>query len=255
MNAIIVEDEILAAERLAELIALAAPGITITRRFDTVSDTVAFFRDGGNCDLLFLDIQLADGKSFEIFSQADIRVPVIFTTAYDQYALEAFKTNGIDYLLKPIQEKELTRALEKLRNLKAGTSTLGDRELTVLRELLQNKGTGFKERILVKSGNKLQYKPVNSIAYFFADGKSAFLVSKGDGMRMLIDHTLEELEQILDPRTFFRISRKYIVHIDSISELKGLISSRLEVKLNQPCEHELQVSRDRASELKAWLDR
>jgi len=255
MNAIIVEDEVLAAERLTELITLAAPGITITRRFDTVSDTVAFFRDGGICDLVFLDIQLADGKSFEIFSQVDVRVPVIFTTAYDQYALEAFKTNSIDYLLKPIQEKELTRALEKLHSLKGGAPALGHRELEVLRGLLSNSGTGHKERILVKSGNKLQYKPVNSIAYFFADGKSAFLVGRGDGMRMLIDHTLEELEQILDPRTFFRISRKYIVHIDAIAELKGLISSRLEVKLNQPCEHELQVSRDRAADLKVWLDR
>ncbi|MFM9074926.1 MAG: LytR/AlgR family response regulator transcription factor [Bacteroidota bacterium] len=256
MNAIIVEDEILAAERLAELIAAAAPGITITRRFDTVADTIAFFRDGGTCDLMFLDIQLADGKSFEIFTQVNIRVPVIFTTAYDQYALEAFKTNSIDYLLKPFQEKDLNRALDKLHNLKGDAGGgLGEKELNVLRDLLGKKGSGYKERILVKSGNKLQYKPVNTIAYFFADGKSAFLVGRGDGIRMLIDHTLEELEEILDPKIFFRISRKYIVQIDAIAELKGLISSRLEVRLNQQCEHELQVSRDRAADLKAWLDR
>jgi len=255
MNAIIVEDEPLAAERLAELLAVAGPELSITHRFDSVSDTAAYFKNGGTTDLLFLDIELADGKSFEIFDQAVIRVPIIFTTAYDQYALDAFKLHSIDYLLKPIQQQDLTRALDKLRALKTATSALGERELSALRELLTRTGNGYKERILVKSGNKLQYKPISSIAYFYADGKSAYLVTKGDGMRMLIDHTLEELEQMVDPKLFFRISRKFIVNIDAIAELKGLISSRMEVKLNQPCEHELQVSRDRASDLKDWLDR
>lgn len=255
MKTIIIEDEILAADRLAELIRSVEPDANIADRFDTIQDSVEYFKSGGNPDLIFMDIQLADGKSFEIFNQAEVSAPVIFTTAYDQYALEAFKTNGIDYLLKPVQKEDLERAIKKYKGLTASAGAFGEKELTALRNLLKTSSGGYKERIMIKSGNKLQYKPVDSAAYFYADGKAVYMAVRGEGTRFLIDHTLEELEQILDPKHFFRISRKFLVNFNAIAELRGLVSSKLEIKLNQPCEHELVVSRERAADLKAWLDR
>jgi DNA-binding LytR/AlgR family response regulator len=132
---------------------------------------------------------------------------------------------------------------------------MGGEELTLLKEYLQKNTRSFRERFLIKAGNKLQFRFAQEAAYFFAEGKAAYLVTKKENRKYLIDHTLEELESSLDPIRFFRISRKFIVNIESIAEVKGLISSRLEVKLNQPCEHELSVSRDRAADLKNWLDR
>lgn len=255
MKTIIVEDEILAADRLADLIRSVEPSSVIAERFDTVQDTVEFFRAGGKADLLFMDIQLADGKSFEVFNHVDIQIPIIFTTAYDQYALEAFKTHSIDYLLKPVQKEELERAIGKYKSLSKSASGFGEKEIEVLRQLLRQSAGGYKERIMIKSGNKLQYRPVDSSAYFYADGKAVYMAVRGEGTRYLIDHTLEELEQILDPKMFFRISRKFLVNFNAIAELRGLVSSKLEIKLNQPCEHELVVSRERAADLKAWLDR
>jgi DNA-binding LytR/AlgR family response regulator len=255
MKTIIVEDEILAADRLADLIRSAEPAAIITERFDTVQDTVNFFQSGGTADLIFMDIQLADGKSFEIFTHVDVKIPVIFTTAYDQYALEAFKTNSIDYLLKPVQIEDLQRAIGKYKGLNKSGGPLGESELDAIRQLLRQSAGEYKERIMIKSGNKLQYKPVDSAAYFYADGKAVYMAVRGEGTRYLIDHTLEELEKILNPRFFFRISRKFLVNFNAIAELRGLVSSKLEIKLNQPCEHELVVSRERAADLKVWLDR
>ena len=255
MKTIIIEDEILAADRLADLIRSVEPEAIIADRFDSIQDSVEYFKSGGNADLIFMDIQLADGKSFDIFNQVDVNAPVIFTTAYDQYALEAFKTNGIDYLLKPVQKEDLERAIKKYKGLTSADGTFGEKELTALRNLLKTSSGGYKERIMIKSGNKLQYKPVDSAAYFYADGKAVYMAVRGEGTRFLIDHTLEELEQILDPKHFFRISRKFLVNFNAIAELRGLVSSKLEIKLNQPCEHELVVSRERAADLKAWLYR
>lgn len=255
MKIVIIEDELLAVERLTDLIGKVIPDAQITNRFDTVVDSVEFFRNGGTADLVFMDIQLADGKSFEIFEAVDLKLPVIFTTAYDQYALEAFKTFSIGYLLKPVQEEELRRAVDKLNLLSGPKITLGDHEINALRDLLRGSSSQYKQRLMIKSGNKLQYKPVDSAAYFFADGKAAFLITRQDGHKFLIDHTLEELETILDPQKFFRISRKFIVNFDAVSELRGTVSTGLEVRLTQQAEHELAVSRERAADLKTWLDR
>lgn len=255
MNIIIIEDEMLAVERLAEMVNRILPSASITQRFDTVVDSVEYFKNGGTADLVFMDIQLADGKSFEILDTVDLRIPIIFTTAYDQYALEAFKTFSIGYLLKPVQEEELKRTIEKLNLMTSNQTVLGERELQALRDLLRGSASPYKQRLMIKSGNKLQYKPVDNAAYFFADGKAAFLITRGDGHKFLIDHTLEELEAILDPQKFFRISRKFIVNFDAVTELRGTVSTGLEVRLGQQTEHELAVSRERAADLKAWLDR
>lgn len=255
MNAIIVEDEVEAAERLANLLTACDPTITVLQTIDSVQDVVNYFHAGGTADIVFLDIQLADGKSFEIFDKVKIESPVIFTTAFDQYALQAFKLHSIDYLLKPIQSDDLLTAIRKLRKVYQTDAQLTHADIKALKEIIANAGSRYKQRLLIKAGNKLQYKPAHSVCYFYADGKTTYLVGKSDGKKAIIDHTLEELDSMLDPQQFFRISRKFIVNFDCVHEIKGLISAKLEVRLNQPCEHELSVSRERAHELKAWLDR
>jgi len=255
MNALIIEDEVEAAERLTNLLQECDPDINIVQRLDSVQDVVSYFSSGKRADLVFMDIQLADGKSFEIFEKVSIESPIIFTTAFDQYALQAFKQHSIDYLLKPIRSEDLRKAIDKLKKVYGSGLRLTEDDIRALKELVQQNNSRFKQRLLIKSGNKLQYKPTNTVAYFFADGKIVYLVGKGDNKRAIIDHTLEELEEILNPDQFFRISRKYIVNFDSVLEVKGLISSKLEVRLHQPSEHELTVSRERMHDFKAWLDR
>ena len=254
MNVLIAEDEQLAAERVRELLSVCAPDAAVIEHVDSVEDAIAFLKLGKRIDLLLLDIQLADGKSFEIFERISTDVPVIFTTAYDQYAIQAFRFYSIDYLLKPIQQVDFQRAIDKFKRRVIG-SVLEPIDIAALRDLLSKPSRTFKERFLIKSGNKLQYKLSADVAYFFAEGKEAYLVAMKEGRKYLIDQTLEELERVLDPAVFFRISRKFIVRIDGIAEVRGLISTRLEVKMNQACEHELLVSRDRAQAFKNWLDR
>ncbi len=254
MKVLIAEDELLAAERIQGLLKVCAPEAVVVEQVDSVEDTITFFKAGNRIDLLLLDIQLADGKSFEIFDKINVEVPVIFITAYDQYAIQAFKFHSIDYLLKPIQQEDLQRAIDKYKRHTV-TRMLEPLEISALRELLTKTTRSFKERFLIKAGNKLQYKPSADVAYFFAEGKEAYLVTKKENRKYLIDQTLEELESVLDPGSFFRISRKFIISIDSVAEVRGLVSTRMEVKLNQPCEYELSVSRDRAPLFKNWLDR
>jgi DNA-binding LytR/AlgR family response regulator len=252
MKVLIVEDEPLAAERLQQLLINCDSTIEIVAHLESVDEAVTFFRSDKRIDLLLLDIQLADGKSFEIFDKVKVNAPIIFTTAFDQYAIQAFKLHSIDYLLKPIQQSDLQQALDKLRRI-TPPPALTVEELNTLKSLLVRNHLSYKDRLIIKSGNKLQYKFTADVSYFFADGKTTFLVSKKENRKYLIDHTLEELEKMLDPKSFFRINRKFIVAIESIVEVKGLISAKLEVKLNQPCEFDLTVSRDRAQDFKNWL--
>jgi DNA-binding LytR/AlgR family response regulator len=255
MKALIIEDEIEAAERLKNLLKECDSNIEVVATIDSIQDVVRYFLSGKQVDIVFMDIQLADGKSFEVFDKVRIEAPIIFTTAFDQYALQAFKLHSIDYLLKPIQQEDLSVAIQKLKKVYPSHPILTDDDIRALKEMIHSANNRYKQRLLIKSGNKLQYKPTSTVAYFFADGKTVSLVGKPDGKKAIIDHTLEELEDILNPEDFFRISRKYLVAFDSIHEVKGLISSKMEVKLNQACEHELIVSRERIPELKLWLDR
>ena len=255
MEAVIIEDEIEAAERLTSLIKDCDPSIKVVQQIDSVQDIISYFSSSRQPDLVFMDIQLADGKSIEIFDKVRIESPIIFTTAFDQYALQAFKQHSIDYLLKPIQAVELHSAIEKARKVYHTSTRLTESDIKALKELIGSSNNKYKQRLLIKSGNKLQYKPIDTVAFFFADGKNVYLVGKGDGKKALIDHTLEELEDMLNPEHFFRISRKYILNFDAVQEIKGLISSKLQVRLNQPCEQELIVSRERIHDFKCWLDR
>lgn len=255
MNALVIEDEREAAERLTHLISMCDPSIRVLHTMDSIQDAVHYFSSGRQADLVFMDIQLADGKSFEIFDKVKITSPIIFTTAFDQYALQAFKHHSIDYLLKPIQSEDLLHALRKLRTVYPNDTHLSASDIQALKDLIAHNGNRHKQRLLIKSGNKLQYKPTEAVCYLFAEGKTTYLVAKGDGKKHIVDHTLEELDSMLNPQHFFRISRKYIVNFDCVTEVKGLMSARLEVHLNQHCEHELMVSRERAHDFKKWMDR
>jgi DNA-binding LytR/AlgR family response regulator len=252
MKALVIEDEALAAERLVVLVQAIDPSIEVAAQLDTITDTVQYLKTNEPPDVIFLDIQLADGKSFEIFERVSVEAPIIFTTAYDQFTLKAFKFNSIDYLLKPVQPEDLRVALDKLKRLKR--KGLNANELEALKEIIKQKTQPFKQRLVIKAGNKIQFRNADEVAYFFADGKEAYLVTGKENRKYLIGYTLEELENILNPAEFFRISRKFIVRADAIIEVKGLMSTKLEIKLNQPTEHELVVSRERAAEFKKWLD-
>ena len=253
MNVLIAEDEILAAERLEEMLHACKPGTHVVDTFDSVRDIVAFFNDQRKADLLLLDIQLADGKCFELFNKISVDIPIIFTTAYDEFALQAFKFHSIDYLLKPVKQSELANALQKFEKM-TGPKVLQTQELELLKDMLFPAHKPYKERFMIKAGNKLQYRASKDVSYFFADNKDAYLVCSKDNRRYIIDHTLEELERLLDPKCFFRISRKYIINIDNISEVNGLIRSKLRVRLQPAASHELMVSRERAQAFKSWLD-
>lgn len=254
MNVLIVEDEPLAAERLIGLLKKTGETFVLQGTQESIEEAVTFFSSGGKTDLLFLDIELADGRSFEIFNRVTVDAPIIFTTAYDQYALQAFKHFSIDYLLKPVQQADLNNALAKWKRLGANQENV-QQQMNQLKEWLLSERQKPKERLLIKSGNKLHYKSSEEVAYFFADGKEVYIYTRNENKKFLIDYTLEQLESQLDTQKFFRISRKAIVNAAAIAEVKGLISTRLEVKLNQPCEHELTISRDRSAAFKAWLDR
>lgn len=254
MKVLIVEDEPLAAERLQSLLQACDPAPEVIAVLDSIEDVITFFRKGGKPDLLFLDIELSDGKSFSIFDKIEIDLPIVFTTAYDQYALQAFQFHSIDYLLKPVQADSLQKALSKHARM-SGTHMLNRTEVDAVRRMIMLSGKNYKERFIIRVGNKLQFKHTRDVAYFFADGKVVYLVTKSENRKYMIDHTLEELEQMLDPDKFFRISRKFIICADSLHEVKGMLSGRLEVKINQGCDHELSVSRERAGEFKLWLNR
>jgi DNA-binding LytR/AlgR family response regulator len=253
MKVLIAEDEVLAAERLTQMISEYDSTIVIAAQLDSVSEVVDFLKSGSPLDLMFLDIQLADGKSFEIFDLVSTDVPIIFTTAYDQYTLKAFKFHSIDYLLKPVQSKELDQAIDKYKRIK--TNSITNDSLQSLRDLIEKKVPSYKQRIVVKAGNKLQFRPAEDVAYFFADGKEAYMITQKENRKHLIGYTLEELEQLLHPDDFFRISRKFIVRADAIAEVKGTMSTRLEIRLNNDNHHELTVSRERVTDFKRWLDK
>lgn len=251
MKVLIVEDEILAAERLQDMIGEYDRNFEVVGPLDTVKESVLYLRrHHQEIDLIFLDIQLADGKSFEIFREVEIKNPVIFTTAYDEFAIDAFKLNSIDYLLKPISKEDLKAALDKyfLVTPSQGHGVSAD----FLTNLLSRKK--FKDRFLVKAGQRMYFRTTSEIDHFLASDKLCYLTDLSDGRKFLIDHTLEQLEELLDPEKFFRINRSAIVQINALEEIRMGKNNRLLVRTTQ-CKGELlQVSRARTTEFKRWLE-
>lgn len=248
MKVIILEDENRAASLLERLLAKVAPHMMVVAKLESIRDGVKYLQSNTEPDLIFSDIELADGLSFEIYNQVAVRCPIIFTTAYDHYAIEAFKTNGIDYLLKPIEEERLTQAIEKAKHFSPGL---------VLEKILsitnQVSAKSYKSRFMVKVGDKIKSIPVEEILVFYSQ-KASFILT-ADKHTYCIDYTLDQLEPMLDQETYFRINRKYIVSINACTNILAWSNSRLRLKIEGTDDPDIIVARERVQEFKNWLDR
>ncbi len=229
MKVIIVEDEPLAADRLNDLILQYDPEIEVIAKFQSVKNTVGWFNEGHPVDLAFFDIQLSDGLSFEIFDNTLVSCPVIFTTAFNEYAIKAFKVNSIDYLLKPFDLDDITRAIDKFkRNFSNKNDVQIQQEVfDKVLNLLSNK---YKQRFVIKVGEHIRSVPVENILYFYSLEKATFLHT-ADDHNYVIDYSLEQLENLIDPERFFRINRKHIITVDSILDIITYSNSRLKIEL------------------------
>ena len=254
MKVVIVEDEELAVEVLIRQIKRVEPGAELLAVLDSVQAAVAWFREHPMPDLAFFDIQLNDGLSFRIFELTDVTCPVIFTTAYDSYALKAFKVNSVDYLLKPVGEPELAKALEKLRLLR-GHAAPDMGVMKQVQEMLQSLDQNrYKSRFLVKVGDQLIAVPVADIEYFYGENKVVWLKHR-NGRKYVVDHTLETLTGLLDPTRFFRLNRKYITTFNAIRQVTAFSNSRLKITLTDPPDGDpILVSREKAEDFRKWLD-
>ena len=249
MNVLILEDEPRAAGHLERLLAKVAPNMRVIAKLDSVRDSLKYLQNNPEPELIFSDIQLADGLSFEIFNQFSVRCPIIFTTAYDHYAIEAFKTNGIDYLLKPIEEERLSKAIEKARQFSPGWTL--EKLLSITHPA---KGKSYKTRFMVKVGDKIKSIPTEEITTFFSQEKATYILTTGN-RTYCIDYALDQLEPMLDPAKYFRINRKYIISIDACTNILAWTSSRLRLKIEGIDDPDILVARERVQEFKNWLDR
>lgn len=249
LRVLIIEDEESAAKRLQKLVAEALPDSTVVANLSNIVAAVDWFNTNPQPDLAFFDIHLADGSSFEIFRQTKVECPVIFTTAYNQYALDAFKVNSIDYLLKPVKKEELQQAIEKFRKLQARAQAPID-----IQKLLSSiqPGPAYKERFVIRYGEHMRTIQVTDIAYFYTENRISFAVLK-EGKRYAVDFNLDQLEESLNPRQFFRINRQFIIGYNSITEMLTYSKSRVLVKLNPPTKEDTIVSTERSAAFKAWL--
>ncbi len=251
LRTLIIEDEKPAARRLARL--LESRGVEVSHMLHSVKESIAWFADHAPPDLIFLDIQLSDGLSFEIFDTVSVKSPIIFTTAYDEYALQAFKLNSIDYLLKPIDEEELDLALKKFREHNPSSRPV-QIDFEDIRKLLGNPlEREYKKRFTARVGPHIKIINAEEVECFFSENKGTYAATT-DGRTYLLDTTLEQLEQELEPESFFRVSRKFYVHIDHIADIIAYTNSRLKIKLNRFREQEIIVSRERVKDFKLWLE-
>jgi DNA-binding LytR/AlgR family response regulator len=251
IKVLIIEDEVAAAKRLQKMVAELMPDAEITNSLASIAAAVQWFKTSPMPDLIFADIHLADGSSFEIFRQVNITCPVIFTTAYDQYALQAFKHNSIHYLLKPVKKEELNQAIERFRKTHAlKQSPEVDFEKVI--SMINKPSSTYKERFIIRYGEHIKTIQVHDIAYFYTENKANYAVMK-DAKRYPIDHNLDELEQLINPKNFFRINRQFIISYNSIAEMITYSKSRVLVKLNPATKFETIVSTERSASFKSWL--
>ncbi|MES2513138.1 MAG: LytTR family DNA-binding domain-containing protein [Bacteroidota bacterium] len=251
MNAVIIEDEKLSAEHLENMLKRIDPAFNVVATFDSVKKSIGAFQKGIHADVLFVDVHLADGLSFEIFSQIQIDIPVIFTTAFDEYAIKAFKLNSVDYLLKPIGAEDLRGALDKLKkfNTQQQVSIIQD-----MASVYQNLNKQYKNRFMVKMGDSIVSVKTEEVLHFIAeDGITLMLTNSGK--RYPVDYTLDQLESLIAPDMFFRINRKVLICINSVQKVSSYFNSRLKINSELLHDEAAVVSRERVSEFKAWLDK
>lgn len=249
MKLAIIEDEIPALEKLERYITKYDSSSEVVARLSSIEEAVRWFEHSeNNPDLIFMDIQLADGLSFDIFNQVLIEKPVIFVTAFDEYAIDAFKVNSIDYILKPITFTDVSKALKKYEKLSAGLSS---ERISTIGDIVKTRQ--FKDRFLVRLGNHIHSISVDDIALFYAEGRTVFLITN-QGKKFILDFKLEDLEMILQPKHFFRVNRTYIVSFAAIKDVLVYTSSRLKITPNVNVEKDIVVSRERVQAFKIWFE-
>ncbi len=249
MKVLIIEDEKLSAEHLTRLLGRIDMSIQVLAHYDSVKKSIQELKKGLSCDLLFVDIHLGDGISFEIFKQVKLDVPIIFTTAFDEYAIQAFKLNSIDYLLKPIALEDLQNALDKFKRLKPIKSNT-----EAIFSAYNQYSKPFKNRFMVKMGETISSIKAEDVAHFVSEEGLVLLVT-GEGRRYPIDFTLDQLEALLSPELFFRINRKTILNINAIQKVSTYFNNRLKINAHALDEEAAVVSRERVGDFKSWLDR
>jgi len=256
MKIFIVEDEELAVKKLQKTLHAIDANLEVTGTADSIAAAVEWLQTNERPDLILMDIELADGQSFEIFNLIEVKSPVIFTTSYDEYALKAFKVNSVDYLLKPIQKDELEAAISKFQQMKEnfqGGKTADVQISSLVKELQQTlHNKDFRKRFLVKHSQKLISIEVDRIAYFFSDDRLNFFKSTDD-KKYVIDYTMDEIEQMLDPEQFFRINRAFIVSIKSIDQIHEYFGNRLKLNLKPLIDKEALVSREKVASFKDFM--
>ena len=252
MKVLIIEDEAPAYRRLNTLLTKAHPDMEVIEVIDSVSEAVKWLRNHSTPSLIFSDIQLADGLSFEIYKQIDVSCPIIFTTAYDEYMMDTFETNGIDYLLKPIEEPALNRSIAKFRKLTENGHSQQS-PIDNLLSVLEKKERKYKDRFLVKVGSKLVPVLTADVAYFqSADGSTEMILDSGK--KLIVDQTLDQLETVLNPSQFFRFNRQFIGNIGSIDSIHQYFKGKLKLKLKPNPKADVIVSREKARSFKNWID-
>lgn len=254
MKVLIIEDEVPAAEKLERYLLKYDQTIQVVAVIDKVSGAIDWLRESQDqVDLIFMDIQLIDGLSFQIFQQVTVRKPVIFTTAFNEFALDAFKVNSIAYLLKPITFTDLAASLNKLQNLREQLHFNKEQEERIHQAFSNLKTKEYKNRFMVKLGDHIRSITSDQISLFYADGRDVYLVTN-QNRKFIIDYTLESLETIIDPKIFFRLNRTFILNINSIKDVLVYSNSRLKITLIQEFDKEIIVSREKVGDFKEWFD-
>ncbi len=254
MRILLLEDEEIAANHLLSILKKARPDWEFLGVIPSVKEGVRWFAENPEPDLVFSDIQLQDGLSFDVFKEADLKSPIIFTTAYDQYAIRAFEVTSVDYLLKPIRETKVLEALSKIESLGELANKEGGKfDVSQLVNLINDRTDHYKSRFLVKGPNKIVSIKTSQIAYFHSKNKLTYLVTHDDG-KFPVDYSLDDLDSILDPKDFFRVNRAYIIRLDAASEIKPYFKGRLRIHLDPDPGEEVIVSTERSAQFKSWLD-
>lgn len=248
MKVLIIEDELYAIKRLEKLLFDLEPSWEVIARIDEVKLAVHWLKNNPAPDVIFMDIQLADGFSFDIFEHTKISSPVIFTTAFDQYALKAFEVNGIDYLLKPLEEEKLKNAVQKIKNNLPKDSF----DYSKIANMIQNNDTNRKDRFLVKKNDEMWFVQTPDIAYFNSESSYTFLYTK-KGNKYILDNTLEEILNQLDKKLFFQINRNMIIRLESIIKIHTYFNGRYKLDISPQLSDEIIVSRTRSKNFKDWL--
>jgi len=252
MTVLIIEDEPLAAERIRKLVDETNEPMDIVGTTNSIESSVNWLQSNQHPDLILMDIELSDGQSFIIFDQVKVKSPVIFTTSYDEYAIKAFKVNSIDYLLKPVKQSDLNAAIQKLKSIEQQYSAIASTGLENLLRELKHKDKEYRERFLVKTGQRYFSIETENIAYFYYTNRVTYLKT-WKNEQFYLDYILDELEDMLSPKLFFRANRQYILNIRSVKDIHTYFNHKLKLILQPPTNDEVLISKERATEFKSWM--